>query len=95
MSSSTNDNFKVNAPKPIDSRYGKFVAGQQQPFSSVSDANSRVLSAVRYKGLTLLVLDGNGQPTEYWYKNGITDLDLVQKVPPPLTYNTNPIDALT
>ena len=45
MAINLNDNILVNAPKPSDDRYG--------PWSSVSDANSNVMSSNRYIGLTV------------------------------------------
>ena len=65
------DNIQVNAPKPIDSRYSNNLV----PYSDVSIANAAIVSGVRYTGLTINV-GGN----EYWYKNGITDPDLIIKL---------------
>jgi len=55
----------------VDVRYG--------PWLSTNDALTGFNSALRSKGLTVGVLDQAGIISEYWYKNGITDTDLVLK----------------
>jgi hypothetical protein len=71
-----NDNIDTRSPKPTDQRQGKFVAGVWQPFDSVADANTRI--TYRYKTLTVPILVG-GEIKDYWYRDGITDVDLVEK----------------
>lgn len=78
MSQQINDNFKINAPKPMDQRFCKFVDGASFPYASVSEANSIILSIYRYIGMTVLINDGSVNK-EYWYKEGTDDLDLVVK----------------
>lgn len=73
-----NDNFQVNAPKALDNKYGKFVAGVWQPFANITEAQTAINPAYRSKGLTQLILK-NGIPTEYWYRDGITNGDLIEK----------------
>jgi len=63
-----NDNIKINAGKPVDTKY---LNSSNQPYSSTSDVNTVIPLALRYSGLTVNV--GND---EYWYYNGITDTDL-------------------
>jgi len=65
------DNIQVNAPKPVDSRYLNILV----PYSSVSAANTAIVSGVRFTGLTV-----NINSSEYWYKNGILDTDLTIKL---------------
>jgi hypothetical protein len=65
------DNIQVNAPKPVDSRYLNILV----PYSSVGAANTAIVSGVRYTGLTV-----NINSSEYWYKNGILDTDLIIKL---------------
>ena len=48
------------------------------PYDSVSAATTAVTSTVRAKGLTLGITTTDGI-VEYWFKNGITDSDLVVK----------------
>jgi len=60
----------LGAPKPLDVKYG--------PFSSTAEANSLVSNSLRYKGLTVGILE-SGIAVEYWYREGITDSDLILK----------------
>ena len=48
------------------------------PYDSVSAATTTVTSGVRAKGLTVGINTVDGI-VEYWFKNGITDVDLVAK----------------
>ena len=64
------DNIQTGAPKPTDSRYYNNLI----PYASTGETNSIIDSGVRYTGLTVNILG-----TEYWYKEGITDPDLVIK----------------
>lgn len=72
MAIKLNDNIFTDAPKPSDSRYGIY--------SSLENALSSVLISNRYQGLTVGILT-EGVVSEYWFKNGITDLDLIAKIP--------------
>lgn len=74
-----NDNFHLNAGKSLDDRKGKVIAGKTVPFISVTEANSFILSSFRYIGLTVFVNDGSGL-REFWYKNGTSDSDIVEKI---------------
>lgn len=73
-----NDNFQSNSPKHIDAKYMKFTGGQQQPYASPAEAVSTILSAYRYKYLTVLCLM-NGDPVEYWWQIDTTDASLLPK----------------
>jgi hypothetical protein len=64
------DNIQVNAPKPVDSRYLNILV----PYSSTTQANTAIVSGVRFTGLTV-----NISGSEYWYKNGILNGDLIAK----------------
>jgi hypothetical protein len=66
-----NDSVKVLAPRSVDGKYLKNGAGT---YTSVSDANTTIVSAYRSVGQTVFI---NG--VEYWYKNGIADGDLIIK----------------
>lgn len=83
MATNKNDNWNITAPKAIDQRTGKFVAGVWQPFASVAEANSTITQ--RHKSLTVSVLSGS-ELVEYWYKDGITDSDLILKIPKDRAY---------
>lgn len=70
MSILLNDNLKIAAPLPVDFRYG--------PHASLAAAKTAIPESQRYLGLVVAILSG-GVPTEYWFKAGITDNDLVVK----------------
>jgi hypothetical protein len=63
--------YIVNKSSDVDSRYG--------PWSSVADANSNVNINIRDIGLTVGVSAVGVGVTEYWYKNGVQNTDLVLK----------------
>jgi hypothetical protein len=60
----------LGANKAVDAKYG--------PHASVSAANADIGLTLRYKGLTVGILDGS-TVNEYWYKDGVTDVDLIFK----------------
>jgi hypothetical protein len=62
----------VNPVANLDARYG--------PWPTFNDALTGFSSLVRQQGLTVAV-SGAGGITEYWYKDGITDNDLILKIP--------------
>jgi hypothetical protein len=70
MAINLNDNLIVQAPKATDERYG--------PYDSTAEALSVIEPIIRYQGLTagVYIL---GQLTEYWFWNGILDIDFVEK----------------
>lgn len=71
MSTPQNDAFDIRAPKPIDKRYLK---NEIVPWVTTAEVNAGINSAYRYPGLTVLI-----GAQEYWYLNGIADVDLVPK----------------
>jgi hypothetical protein len=64
------DNLEINKPAPVDDRLGVFV--------STASALTSIAEDRRYVGLTVIVDDGSGA-VEYWFKDGVTDVDLVAK----------------
>lgn len=70
-----NDNIQVNAPKPLDNKY--YLNGLTI-YTSTSAANTAIVSAYRYRGLTVAI-DVSGTITEYWYFEGTANGDLVVK----------------
>lgn len=70
MAININDNFEVNAPKPTDARYGVYA--------DTATALTAIPSSIRYQGLTVGVLV-SGAVIEYWFKDGVADLDLIEK----------------
>jgi len=69
MAITLNDNLSVQAPKPVDSRYG--------PYATTTAANTAILTANRYVGLTVGI--GTTTITEYWYSGGTANTNLVAK----------------
>ncbi len=72
-----NANIKLVAPNPLDDRYlsTRTCAGAQLPYSACTEVNTTIASIYRYTGLTV-----NIGGIEYWYKNGIGDGDLIEKL---------------
>lgn len=69
-----NNNAVDSSYKPypnLDSKYG--------PYTSTSAALTALTSTVRAIGLTVGIIT-NSTIVEYWFKSGITDSDLVQKI---------------
>jgi len=62
--------LKVLNPLPVDDKY---LSGGT-PYTSVSAVNTAIPEPIRHQGLTVNI---NG--VEYWYKDGVTDGDLVLK----------------
>jgi hypothetical protein len=60
----------VGAAKPIDAKFG--------PYASTAAALADITSALRYKGLTIGIENGSAV-VEYWFRNGITNADFVEK----------------
>jgi hypothetical protein len=71
MAITLNDNLKINAGKPVDSKY---LNSSNQPYPNTAEVISTVAIAERYVGLTVLV-----NTEEYWFATGVTDVDLVVK----------------
>lgn len=55
-----------------------YTLGFNGYYSSVAEANANTPMETRYQGRTILILQG-GFPVEYWYYDGIADVDLVEK----------------
>ena len=73
MSIKLGDNIEMTGPVPNDARY----LNVNVPWTSTTEVNTSLLGGtggVRYTGLTVNV---NG--TEYWYNDGIADIDLIEK----------------
>lgn len=70
MAISINDNFRAQAGKHVDDRYLKGVT----PYIDVADANATIVISRRHLGLTVRI-----GADEYWWKDGIENLDLVIK----------------
>lgn len=72
-----NDNIKINAGKPSESKY---LNSSNLPYSgsTIVAALSAVTTAIpiseRYLGLTVLVTTGSSYNTEYWFKTSVNTL---------------------
>ena len=64
------DNLEINKPAPVDDRLGVF--------ESTAEALAYINEDRRYIGLTVIVDSGTGAH-EYWFKDGVTDSDLIVK----------------
>ena len=75
-----NENITLAAPNPLDKRYlsNRTSGGSQLPYSGVTEVYSIIPLTVRYEGLTVLISSG-GTNTEYWFKDGVADVNLIQK----------------
>lgn len=62
-------------PVPTDAWSGPYEGVDEA--TALSQANSSIPSGVRFKSLEVRLII-NGVPKKYWYKNGTTDLDLVE-----------------
>lgn len=71
MSIKLNDNIKINAGKPSESKY---LSSGNTAYVSVSDAITGVPISERHLGLTV-----NINNIEYWWKDDVQDVDLVEK----------------
>jgi hypothetical protein len=60
----------VGSNTAVDAKYG--------PYADVATAKSEIGSTLRYKGLTVGILV-SGSVVEYWWKDGISDSDLISK----------------
>ena len=65
------DNIDLGVGNPIDSKY---LSTLNLPYTNIAAVNSRISLSQRYVGLTV-----NVNNVEYWYKNGVTDGDLILK----------------
>lgn len=74
------DNFQVNSPKDLNNKTGRFTQGAWRPFNDIAEAQTTVVLGARYIGLTQLILK-DGVPTEYWYRDGTSDGQLIVKSP--------------
>lgn len=70
MSIKLGDNISITAGLPADCRY----YNGNVPYVDEAEVNSVISEGVRYSGLTV-----NVAGVEYWYKDGVTDNDLIEK----------------
>ena len=68
-----NNNFNIGIGAPIDSKY---LNSLNQPYASTGATNTAIVQSQRYSGLTVNILG-----SEYWYKNGTANNNLIFKTP--------------
>ena len=71
-----NSNISVSAPLNLDAKYGVWSGADIN--TAKANALAGVPSGVRAIGMTVGLYVG-GNTTEYWFKSGITNSDLVEK----------------
>lgn len=71
MSIILNDNIQINAGKPIDPRY---LSTGNTAYSATTEVNITIPISQRYIGLTV-----NVNNVDYWYKEGVNDINLIEK----------------
>lgn len=75
-----NDNFDLQAAKPVDHRTMLLSGLNYVVYSSVAEANTNIEISVRHQTLMVPINTVDGIKL-YWYKNGIEDIDLIEFVP--------------
>lgn len=68
----------IGIARPILTTNDKPGDYKNGPFSSINEALTAIPVAIRFKGLTVIIIENN-VAVEYWFKNGTTDADLIQK----------------
>ena len=76
-----NDNIRIGAGLALDSRYG--------PYANTAAAIAAIPTSTRSQGLLIGIISG-GVLSEYYFKNGVADDDLILKIGA-LTNGTNNI----
>lgn len=75
-----NAGFDNNSPQSIERAYGALSAGRTVPYASVPAAIAAVQQAFRYRGKTVMIDDTINPPSEWWWRMGTTDQQLVPKI---------------
>lgn len=72
-----------NPNSPLDFWYGPYsnIDAARTATQTTIDEMSGASEIHRYVGMTVGILNGSGGVDEYWFKDGITDNDLVPKIP--------------
>ena len=75
MAIALGDNIGITGPLPTDSRYFSTLTNKTwASCTEVTDELAGGVGGVRYTGLTV-----NIAGTEYWFRDGIEDGDLIEK----------------
>ncbi len=73
------DNIQVNAPKDIDNKKGIVDVGGWRCYNNIGEAKLSIPVEIRYPTLIVNILK-SGLPTEYWWRDGILDENLIEKI---------------
>lgn len=68
----------IGIARPILTTSNKPGDYKTGPFNSINEALNLLPVGVRYIGLTVIIIENN-VAVEYWFKNGTTDADFIQK----------------
>ncbi len=68
----------IGVGNPVLARGAKPADYKLGPFSSISEACSKIVQNFRYIGMTVIIINNN-VATDYWFKAGTSDSDLVIK----------------
>jgi len=79
MAINLNDNINTISSKPLDNRYGVNILGATGYYETKELANGAILKPQRHIGLTVGIKLTGGTFTEYWYRDGIEDTNLIPK----------------
>ena len=70
--------LKLVNPVPVDEYKGIKTGSTWRPYNDVAEVNATIVLALRYVGMTVFVTTPDGLK-EYWYKDGVLDVNLVEK----------------
>lgn len=73
------DNIQVNAPKDIDNKKGVWNGSTWRPYNNITEAVNSIPIEIRYRSLTVPIFKA-GVPTDYYWKDGVSDAQLVEKL---------------
>jgi len=84
MSTKLNDNIQSNSPKSLDNKY---MVDGVTPYTDVAHVNSVIPLSYRSIGLKVNIAN-----VDYWYKDGVQDIDLIPFVSGSLVIQDNGVD---
>lgn len=79
MAQNRSDNIQVNAPKDIDNKRGVWSGSTWRPYNNITEAVNSIPIEIRYRSLTVPIFKA-GVPTDYYWKDGVSDGQLVEKL---------------
>jgi len=79
MAINLNDNINTISNKPLDNRYSVNMLGATGYYETVAAANLAIPIPQRHRGLTVGIKLTGGLFEEYWYRDGVADINLIPK----------------